>query len=52
MADVLTQRQGGPVFTWGGAEIARAGDFRRNYIEALQAADKNNIGLLLEFARS
>jgi len=52
MADVLAQRQRRLVFTWGGANIARAGDFRRNYIEALQAADKNDIGLLLEFARS
>jgi hypothetical protein len=52
MADVLAQRQRRPVFAWGGADIARAGDFRRNYIEALQAADKNDIGLLLEFARS
>jgi Fic-DOC domain mobile mystery protein B len=52
MADVLAQRQRRAVFTWGGANIARACDFRRNYIEALQAADRNDIGLLLEFARS
>jgi Fic-DOC domain mobile mystery protein B len=52
MADVLVRRQGRPLFTWGGAELVRAGDFRRSYIEALQAADKNNIGPLLGFARS
>jgi Fic-DOC domain mobile mystery protein B len=52
MADVLALRQGRPVFTWGGAELARAGDFRRIYIEALRAADKNDIGPLLKFARS
>lgn len=52
MADVLAQRQHRPAFTWGGADIMRAGDFRHRYIEALQAADKNDIALLLEFARS
>jgi Fic-DOC domain mobile mystery protein B len=52
MADVLVTRQKGPVFTWGGAERLRAGDFRRRYIEALQAADKNEIEPLLRFARS
>lgn len=52
IADVLVQRQGRPVFTWGGADIVRAGDFRRSYIDALRAADKNNMQLLLTFARS
>lgn len=52
MADVLAQRQGRPVFTWGGADIARAGDFRRSYIEALQTADRGDMGPLIVFARS
>ena len=52
MADVLANRQGRPVFTWGGAEFVRAGDFRRRYIEALQAADRNEMKPLMEFARS
>jgi Fic-DOC domain mobile mystery protein B len=52
MADVLAQRQGRPIFTWGGAELVKAGDFRRRYIEALHAADQNEIGPLMEFARS
>jgi len=52
MADVLAQRQDRPIFTWGGADIAQAGDFRRGYIEALRVADKNDIGPLLAFARS
>jgi len=52
MADVLVRRQARPLFTWGGADIARHGDFRRRYIEALQAADKNDIQPLLAFARS
>jgi Fic-DOC domain mobile mystery protein B len=52
MADVLVRMQDGPVFTWGGADIVAQGDFRRRYIDALQAADKNNIEPLLMFARS
>jgi Fic-DOC domain mobile mystery protein B len=52
MADVIVRRQGRPVFTWGGADIVRAGDFRRSYIDALRAADKNDIQPLLAFARS
>jgi Fic-DOC domain mobile mystery protein B len=52
IADVLAQRQGRPVFTWGGADIMRAGDFRQSYIDALRAADKNDIALLLKFGRS
>ena len=52
IADVLVRRQGRPVFTWGGADIVRAGDFRRSYIDALRAADKNDMQPLLAFARS
>ena len=52
MADVLARTQDKPVFTWGGADIVAQGDFRRRYIEALQAADKNDIEPLLAFARS
>jgi len=52
MADVLARRQGRSVFTWGGVDIVRAGDFRRRYIDALRAADKNDIQPLLTFARS
>ena len=52
MADVLAQRQDRPIFTWGGADLARAGDFRRRYIDALRAADANDIAPLLAFARS
>jgi Fic-DOC domain mobile mystery protein B len=52
MADVLAQRQGRPVFTWGGSDLVPAGNFRRRYIDALQAADGHNIGPLLLFVRS
>jgi Fic-DOC domain mobile mystery protein B len=52
MADVLALTQDRPVFTWGGADVVAQGDFRRRYIDALQAADKNDIEPLLAFARS
>jgi Fic-DOC domain mobile mystery protein B len=52
MADVFLQRQGRPVFTWGGADIVRACNFRLKYIDALRVADKNDIQPLLAFARS
>jgi Fic-DOC domain mobile mystery protein B len=52
IADVLAQRQDQPVFTWSGADLVHADDFRRRYIDALQAADAGDIGPLLAFARS
>lgn len=52
LADVIVRKQGRPVFSWGSADIVQAGDFRRSYIHALRAADKNDIQPLLAFARS
>jgi Fic-DOC domain mobile mystery protein B len=52
IADVVVRKLGRPVFTWDSADIVRAGDFRRSYIDALGAADKNDIRPLLAFARS
>jgi Fic-DOC domain mobile mystery protein B len=52
IADVLAQRHERPVFTWGGADLVNAGDFRQRYIDALQAADGGDIGQLFAFARS
>ncbi|MGC1872430.1 MAG: mobile mystery protein B [Acidobacteriaceae bacterium] len=52
MADVLAKLQGRPEFTWNGADMVAQGNIRRGYIEALQAADRNDIGPLLTFARS
>jgi Fic-DOC domain mobile mystery protein B len=52
MADVLAKTQGRPLFSWGGANITRAGDFRKRYIDALQKADAGDITALLAFARS
>jgi Fic-DOC domain mobile mystery protein B len=52
IADVVAQRMGRPVFTWGGTDIVQAGDFRRTYIDALRAAGRNDIQPLLTFART
>jgi len=52
MADVLVKLSGRADFTWGGADIVAQGNIRRAYIDALRAADKNDIEPLLAFARS
>jgi len=54
MADVLIQQQGMPVFTWGGTNknIARPGEIRQQYLDALRSADRNDIQPLLLFART
>lgn len=41
-----------PRFTWGSADLTRAGDTRRAYITALRAADNLDYQLLLDFSRS
>jgi Fic-DOC domain mobile mystery protein B len=40
-----------PVFTWGSADLLKAGQDRQNYMNALRAADKGDYKLLLEFVR-
>ena len=52
MADLLVMRLGGKRFSWGSASLHTAGDVRQRYITALQAADQDDIGPLLAFARS
>ena len=52
MADLLVMSLGGERFSWGSAELPDAGDLRRRYIAALQAADNHDLGPLLAFARS
>lgn len=51
-SDLLIVRNAGEQFTWGRANLQTATDVRRAYIEALQAADRNDIGPLVAFARS
>jgi Fic-DOC domain mobile mystery protein B len=52
LADVLARKLGRPEFSWGAASTVRNEELRRRYIHALRMADKNEIGPLLEFARS
>lgn len=52
IADVLAATQDRPAFTWGGTDIVYPGGFRKSYIDALREADKGNLKLMLEFARS
>lgn len=41
-----------PKFTWGSEDLSKAGDVRHKYITALHAADQQNYGPLLAFART
>jgi Fic-DOC domain mobile mystery protein B len=51
-ADLLAMRMGRPRFSWGRESLRDAGATRRNYICALQAADKHNVVPLVAFARA
>lgn len=52
MADLLIERLGGQPFTWGGGSLHDIGELRRQYIDALRAADNYDIEPLIAFARS
>lgn len=52
IADLLIERIGGRVFSWGGGILAEAGDLRARYIAALRSADNHEIEPLIAFARS
>jgi Fic-DOC domain mobile mystery protein B len=52
MADLLVERLGRPRFTWGRQSLVDAGDTRKRYIAALQAADARDMTPLQAFARS
>lgn len=51
-ADLLLRSMGHERFSWGGKNLVGVGETRGRYIAALQAADKHDIGPLLEFVRS
>ena len=53
MGDLIVEKIfGRPVFTWGANDkLAKAGDTRKEYLNAVKTADANNITPLLEFAR-
>lgn len=50
-ADLLVVQLGQQRFTWGSANIAPAAETRKNYVAALQAADRHDYARLLAFAR-
>ncbi len=52
MADLLVQRLGMPRFSWGSESLVDTGEVRSAYLEALRAADRHKIELLLAFART
>lgn len=52
ITDLLMIRSGQPRFTWGAADLTKAGSARQRYIRALRAADKFDYALLKEFVRS
>ena len=41
-----------PRFTWGSGNLVNAGDCRKQYNDALRAADRYDYGPLLAFVRS
>jgi len=52
MADLLIEKLGGKLFTWGSGSIHDTGTLRTTYIAALKAADNHDFGPLLAFARA
>ena len=51
-ADLLAERLGRTVFSWGRSDLVSAGDARAAYVAALKAADAGDLQPLLIFARS
>jgi Fic-DOC domain mobile mystery protein B len=51
-ADLLAERLGRPLFSWGQSDLLPIGDARANYVAALKAADAGELAPLLAFARS
>jgi Fic-DOC domain mobile mystery protein B len=52
IADLVIERHGGEIFSWGGGSLFGAGELRARYVAALRAADGHDIAPLLVFARS
>jgi Fic-DOC domain mobile mystery protein B len=52
IADILTAKLGAPALTWGSENLIKMGESRKRYLEALRAADNDDLGPLLLFARS
>lgn len=53
MADLLNENLlGTPRFSWGGRDLVKMSDTRREYIEALRSADQSDYDPLMKFSRS
>ncbi len=52
IADVLVVKMGRPEFTWGRESLVAEGRTRREYLDALDTADRGDLQPLLRFARS
>jgi Fic-DOC domain mobile mystery protein B len=53
LADLYLTAIGHPIFTWGaGGNLDEDGDVRRRYLEAPHAADADDYGPLVVFARA
>src|SRR5215467_2799495 len=48
-ADLLVVGQGGSRFSWGAANLQKSGDERKAYINALHAADNQDVAPLIAF---
>lgn len=51
MADILMKNMGQSRFSWGQGSLVEASEIRRQYIEALRAADGGQFSLLFGFVR-
>ncbi len=51
-ADLLIVQIGGKRFSWGSGDLVAPADLRRAYIDAIRAADQQDLAPLLAFARS
>jgi hypothetical protein len=52
MGDILiSDGFGMPQFTWGSSDLVEQGEARREYLNALKAADGQDYEPLIEFAR-
>ena len=52
IADLLIDAQERPPFSWGGGNLTTTSELRQRYINALRAADRHEIGALIEFSRA
>jgi hypothetical protein len=52
MTDILLGGLGQPRFSWGSSNLISAGKCRKQYIDALRAADRYDYWPLLAFVRS